>query len=312
MATSGPPSSAFLERFRNLKKHGSDGRLLYAFQHFATNATAVAVSVSITHPLDVVKIRLQMQLAGLRGPLIGMGKLFGNIVKIEGPVALYSGLAPAMTRSFLYGGLRLSLYEPCKSFSDSVFGSANIFVKLVSGTISGAIATAVTNPVDVLKVRLQMNTNPKKSSVGELRQILSEEGLKGFWKGVNPAMTRAGALTASQLATYDESKQALLRWTPLEESFHLHLISSCVAGAVGTLVTAPMDMVKTRLILQQKSKGGIIYRNSFHCAYQVMRTEGFRALYKGGFASYARLGPQTTIMFVVCERLRELTGLKAI
>lgn len=73
-------------------------------------------------------------------------------MKIEGPVALCSGLAPAMVRSLLCGGLRLSLYEPCKSFADSVFGSANIFVKLVSGTISGAIATAVTNPVDVLKV----------------------------------------------------------------------------------------------------------------------------------------------------------------
>ncbi|XP_039120038.1 mitochondrial substrate carrier family protein ucpB-like isoform X1 [Dioscorea cayenensis subsp. rotundata] len=212
-----------------------------------------------------------MQRAGQRGPLIGMGKLCGKIVKIEGPVALCSGLAPAMVRSLLCGGLRLSLYEPCKSFADSVFGSANIFVKLVSGTISGAIATAVTNPVDVLKVRMQMNMNPQRGPVGELRQIISEEGLKGLWKGVGTSMTRAGALTASQLATYDESKQALLRWTPLEEGFLLHLISSCIAGAVGTLVTGPMDIVKTRLMLQQESKGGIIYRNSFHCAYQARR-----------------------------------------
>lgn len=57
---------------------------------------------------------------------------------------------------------------------------------------------------------MQMNMNPQRGPVGELRQIISEEGLKGLWKGVGTSMTRAGALTASQLATYDESKQVYL------------------------------------------------------------------------------------------------------
>lgn len=45
--------------------------------------------------------------------------------------------------------------------------------------------------------------------------------------------------------------------------------SSTIAGAVSTLVTAPMDMVKTRLMLQRESKEVGMYRNGFHCAYQV-------------------------------------------
>ncbi|KAL6511362.1 hypothetical protein OROHE_020447 [Orobanche hederae] len=40
----------------------------------------------------------------------------------------------------------------------------------------------------------------------ELHKIASEEGVAALWKGVGHAMTRAAALTASQLATYDESK----------------------------------------------------------------------------------------------------------
>lgn len=44
-------------------------------------------------------------------------------------------------------------------------------------------------------------------AVGEMRKIISEEGVKALWKGVGPAMARAAALTASQLATYDESKR---------------------------------------------------------------------------------------------------------
>lgn len=52
-----------------------------------------------------------------------------------------------------------------------------------------------------------MNPNPQTGPLRELKKIVSDEGVKGLWKGVGPAMARASCLTASQLATYDESKQ---------------------------------------------------------------------------------------------------------
>ncbi|XP_057424236.1 uncharacterized protein LOC130717872 isoform X1 [Lotus japonicus] len=283
------------------------------FNHFATSGLSVAVATSITHPLDVLKVRLQMQLVGQKGPLTGMGQIFLNVMKNEGPKSLYLGLTPALTRSVVYGGLRLGLYEPSKHACDIAFGSSNVLVKIASGMFAGAISTALTNPMEVLKVRLQMNPDMRKSGpILELRRTVSEEGVKALWKGVGPAMARAGALTASQLATYDETKQILVRWTSLKEGFHLHLISSTVAGILSTLITAPMDMVKTRLMLQRASTGARIYKNGFQCAYQVLLTEGPRALYKGGFAIFARLGPQTTITFILCEELRKHAGLEAI
>ncbi|KAK4791756.1 hypothetical protein SAY86_032169 [Trapa natans] len=254
------------------------------FYHFGTSGASVAVATGITHPLDVLKVRLQMQLVGQRGPLTGMGRLLLQIVNNEGLRALYMGLMPALIRSILYGGLRL-----------------------------GAFATAVTNPVEVIKVRLQMNSGYREAGlIGEMRKIAYDGGIKSLWKGVGPAMARAATLTASQLATYDESKRTLIRWGLMEDGFHLHLISSSLAGTVSTLITAPMDMVKTRLMLQQDSKGVGKYKNGFLCAYQVARTEGTRALYKGGFTIFARLGPQTMITFIMCEKLRELAGLKSI
>ncbi|KAJ6343599.1 hypothetical protein OIU76_005358 [Salix suchowensis] len=242
--------------------------------HFGTSGLSVAVATATTHPLDVLKVRLQMQHVGQRGPLTGMGQVAAQVLKK---------------------------------------GRANGFVSgIASGAFSGAVATALTNPVEVLKVRLQMNANQRRGSMVEMRTIVSEEGIRALWKGVGPAMARAAALTASQLATYDETKQVLIRWTPLDEGFHLHLLSSTVAGTVSTLVTAPMDMVKTRLMLQRESKTVGNYKNGFQCAYQVMLKEGPRALYKGGFAIFARLGPQTAITFILCEELRKLAGLDAI
>ncbi|XP_031250848.1 mitochondrial substrate carrier family protein ucpB isoform X1 [Pistacia vera] len=283
----------------------------HILSHFGTSGLAVAVATGVTHPLDVLKVRLQMQLVGQRGPLTGMGQLFVQMLKNEGPKSLYLGLTPALARSLLYGGLRLGLYEPSKYACDWAFGSTNILVKIASGAFSGATATALTNPTEVLKVRLQMSSNTSLGPIAEMQRLISEEGIRALWKGVGPAMARAAALTASQLATYDESKRILIRWTPLEEGFHLHLISSSIAGLVSTLITAPVDMVKTRLMLQRESRTVGSYKNGFHCAYQVMRTEGLRALYKGGFAVFARLGPQSTITFILCEKLRKLAGLDA-
>ncbi|XVF21876.1 hypothetical protein REPUB_Repub12eG0127200 [Reevesia pubescens] len=284
---------------------------LGALNHFGTSGISVAVATGLTHPLDVLKVRLQMQLVGQRGPLIGMGPLFVQVLKNEGPKSLYLGLTPALTRSLLYGGLRLGLYEPSKYACDLAFGSTNILVKIASGAFSGGISTALTNPVEVLKVRLQINSDSKqRGPIAEMRRIVSKEGIGALWKGVGPATVRAAALTSSQLATYDESKRILVKWTPLEEGIYLHLTSSTIAGLVSTLITAPIDMVKTRLMLQRESVGS--YKNGFHCAYQVLRTEGRRGLYKGGFATFARLGPQTTITFILCEKLRKLVGLNAI
>ncbi|KAK1318450.1 Mitochondrial uncoupling protein 1 [Acorus calamus] len=247
----------------------SEASVSYAMYHFSTSGASVAVATAVTHPLDVIKVRLQMQLVGQRGQLTGMGKLFAKITRTEGARALYLGVAPALTRSILYGGLRLGLYEPCKYVCEVTVGSTNFLVKVASGAFSGAIATALTNPLEVMKVRLQMDSNPSRGTFTEMHKIISEEGIRALWKGVGPAMARAGALTASQLATYDESKQALLKRTALVEGFHLHLISSAIAGAVGTLVTAPMDMIKTRLMLQRESNSIGRYRNVFHCAYEV-------------------------------------------
>ncbi|CAL5437855.1 unnamed protein product [Camellia sinensis] len=75
--------------------------------------------------------------------------------------------------------------------------SGCVLVKIASGAFSGAFAAALTNPVEVLKVQLQMNPNLRRGAIGEMRKIASEEGITALWKGVGPAMARAASLTAS-------------------------------------------------------------------------------------------------------------------
>ena len=74
------------------------------------------------------------------------------------------GLTPGLVRSVFYGGLRLGLYEPTLRLSEMALGSPNILTKVVVGAFSGALATAVTNPVEVLKVLTVMDPSLKSFS----------------------------------------------------------------------------------------------------------------------------------------------------
>ena len=58
--------------------------------------------------------------------------------------------------------------------------------------------------------------------------------------------------------------------------------------------------------------GGDRYSGPLHCAKEIIKTEGMRGLFKGWTANYARLGPQTTVIFVVMEQIRSLSGLSSL
>lgn len=71
-----------------------------------------------TIPLDTAKVRLQLQKRTVLGEGTGPPKykgVFGTIATIateEGLSALWKGIIPGLHRQFIYGGLRIGLYEP--------------------------------------------------------------------------------------------------------------------------------------------------------------------------------------------------------
>ena len=58
--------------------------------------------------------------------------------------------------------------------------------------------------------------------------------------------------------------------------------------------------------------GGNRYTGPMHCMRDIIKQEGMRGLFKGWTANYARLGPQTTVIFVVMEQIRSMSGLGAL
>ena len=79
------------------------------------------------------------------------------------------------------------------------------------------------------------------------------------------------------------------------------------AGFVAALCSTPADVVKTRLMSQNPSAP--LYSGAVDCFRQSVAAEGFPAMYKGFFPTWARLGPFQLIFWVSYEQLRRIGGL---
>ena len=122
---------------------------------------------------------------------------------------------------------------------------------LIAGSVSSAIAT----PTDVIKVRMQAKAMRGCGGfVGVGRDIYRLEGVRGLWKGVVPTAQRAALVAGVQLPVYDLTKQKLCSSTnpQLKESVVCHLIASLVAGMSAAVASNPVDVVRTRIMVQRK------------------------------------------------------------
>lgn len=58
---------------------------------------------------------------------------------------------------------------------------------ILAGSLSGALAAWASNPIDLIKTRLQSKENPHKTSSAVVRHIIKEDGIRGLWAGTIPS-----------------------------------------------------------------------------------------------------------------------------
>ena len=63
----------------------------------------------------------------------------------------------------------------------------SIVRNVAAGSLSGALAAWASNPIDLIKTRMQSKENPHRSSAAVVRHILKEDGVRGLWAGTVPS-----------------------------------------------------------------------------------------------------------------------------
>eukprot|EP01015_Nassula_variabilis_P012511 TRINITY_DN2014_c0_g1_i11.p2 TRINITY_DN2014_c0_g1~~TRINITY_DN2014_c0_g1_i11.p2 ORF type:complete len:127 (-),score=33.25 TRINITY_DN2014_c0_g1_i11:112-492(-) len=117
------------------------------------------------------------------------------------------------------------------------------------------------------------------------------------------------SINSAELATYDHTKHIILEKGILRDNIVCHFVVSAWAGFVATVVGSPVDVIKTRIMKGDKTKGDA-YKNVFDCIYKTYTQEGFKAFYSGFVSNASRIISWNIVMFMAREQLQEAFGLK--
>lgn len=280
--------------------------------------SAACIADAITFPLDVAKVRLQIQGEGSQGKVVKQYRgVLGTVVTIarqEGPSRLYGGLVPGLQRQACFATVRIGFYDTVKeAYSEAILGhsddgnaAAMLGVRILAAVTTGALAVVLAQPTDVVKVRMQAQSGatPRRyrSSMQAYKIISREEGMRGLYKGTLPNVARNGIVNAAELVCYDSVKEEILHRGLMRDNMACHFVSAFGAGFCATVVASPVDVVKTRFMNSSPGR----YTGAMDCALQMFREGGLMTFYKGFTPSFVRLGSWNICMFVTYEQLKRL------
>jgi len=184
--------------------------------------------VTFTYPLDIVRTRLSIQSASFMKlqreagkKLPGMWETLVQMYKTEGGfLALYRGIVPTVAGVAPYVGLNFMIYESVRHYMTPE-GQANpgSIGKLCAGAISGAVAQTCTYPLDVLRRRFQINTMTGmgyryKGIFDAIRVIVSQEGVRGLYKGITPNLLKVAPSMASSWLSFEMTRDFFVSLNP--------------------------------------------------------------------------------------------------
>ncbi|KAG0496375.1 hypothetical protein HPP92_001066 [Vanilla planifolia] len=160
-----------------------------------------------------------------------------------------------------------------------------------AGAAAGVIAATFVCPLDVIKTRFQVHGLPKlaKSSrqgciiIRSLEQILQNDGVRGMYRGLSPTILALFPTWAVYFTAYDQLKKLLCSNEGLGQlSVSANMVAASGAGAMTTIATCPLWVVKTRFQTQGLRVVGVLpYQNTFSALRRIAHEEGIRGLYSG-------------------------------
>jgi len=188
-------------------------------------------------------------------------------------------------------------------------------MNLASAAEAGALVCFLTNPVWVIKTRLQLQRasapaaasgfggpSPYRGFADAIRCIAREEGLAGFYRGLGPSLLLVSH-GAIQFMVYEEMKKLAQRRRQSESLGPTEISAMGAASKLAaSLITYPQQVIRSRL-QQRSSRYAMRYRTAWSAIRVTLRREGIAGLYKGLAPSMLRVMPSSAITFLVYEKV---------
>lgn len=274
-------------------------------------------------PLDVVKIRLQLQVHSLSDPLStravqgptykGTIGTLQSILREEGLTGLWKGNIPAEAMYLCYGSVQFSAYKYISTLLETLpppYALPSSAVSFVSGAAAGACATTATYPLDLLRTRFAAQGTERvyTSIAASIRHIATHEGPAGFFRGLGAGVSQIVPYMGLFFASY-EGLKPLTAASPIPLPFGS---SDAAAGVLASVLSKtavyPLDTTRKRLQVQGPMRSKYVHRNIplytgvISTLATISRREGMRGLYRGLTVSLLKAAPASAVTMWTYER----------
>ena len=199
---------------------GSSSRLpkLSNMANLATGAFARASAGFIMSPVTVLKVRYESSYYNYTS----LASAVRDIARTEGFRGFFAGFGATAVRDAPYAGLYVLFYEQSKArlaelattlatSKDTGMGlqsapslATSTSINFLSGMVAAISATAVTNPFDAIKTRLQLMPGKYGNMVVAAKTMLREEGFRSLFDGLGLRMGRKAVSSALAWTVYEE------------------------------------------------------------------------------------------------------------
>ncbi|KAG9241489.1 hypothetical protein BJ878DRAFT_536504 [Calycina marina] len=311
-------------------------------------------AATLTAPLDVLKTRLQSDfyqnqllqtrlqkgisphahLSPFRSGLLHFRETFqilGSVYRVEGWRALFKGLGPNLVGVVPARSISFYVVGNGKRTFANQFngGKENAWVVCAAAALAGLVTSTVTNPIWLIKTRLQLDKNVVERTGGTVerryknswdcvRQVVRKEGVKGLYKGMTASYLGVTEHTL-QWVLYEEMKKGMARrehrivsegrekriWDRTVE-WTGNIGAAGSAKLVAALITYPHEVARTRLRQAPLENGHPKYTGLMQCFKLVWKEEGMAAMYGGLTPHLLRTVPSAAIMFGMYEGILKL------
>lgn len=262
---------------------------------FVMGGLAAIISKSAAAPIERVKLLLQNQgemlkRGQLKRPYNGVSDCFRRVLREEGIFSFWRGNHANVIRYFPTQAFNFAL----KGYFKTQFGRSKEkdgYVKwfagnLASGSAAGATTSLFLYHLDYARTRL--GTDAKECPINGQRQFkglidvysktLSTDGIIGLYRGFGVSILGITLYRGMYFGLYDTLKPIILVG-PLEGKFMASFLLGWSITTVSGVCAYPFDTLRRRMMLT--SGQPFKYHNTMHALCEIIRLEGFTALYRG-------------------------------
>ncbi|PVU89664.1 hypothetical protein BB559_004995 [Furculomyces boomerangus] len=290
------------------------------FGKLVNGAVAGITGVSIIYPIDIAKTRLQNQRPLPNGsmPYRGVIDCIRKIVVSDGIKGLYRGLIPNLVGITPEKAIKLAVNDSMRGYFASKNGTSPEKISIVHGMISGGVAgfcqVVATNPMEIVKIQLQVATQPGSSVVAlqshanniNAFSVVRNLGIKGLYKGSMATLLRDVPFSViffplSALNTKLIQKFFYGKSTNDKPAFSSIFAGSLLSGIVAAVAVTPADVIKTRLQANWKSSSTNSKETILSCGKDIVQKEGIKGLFRGSVPRAMTTAPLFGIALMVYE-----------